>query len=125
MYRISKQFHFSAAHRLERLPQDHPCHRLHGHNYVVEMVLEADWLDRNGFVTDYGELAPVKEWLDEALDHRNLNEVLPELDGQTTAENIARVVYERFKRQFTQLAAVRVSETPKTWAEYRPNEEAA
>ena len=122
MYRISKQFHFSAAHRLSHLPPDHQCHRPHGHNYVVQVTLEADELDADGFVLDYGDLAPVKQWIDERLDHRDLNEVLPELDGQTTAEKLARLLYERFKPSFPALVEVGVSETPKTWAIYRPQE---
>jgi 6-pyruvoyltetrahydropterin/6-carboxytetrahydropterin synthase len=118
-YQISKQFHFSAAHRLEHLPVGHPCQRNHGHNYSVEVVLEAHEVDDRGFVVDYGDLSPIKHWIDEKLDHRHLNEVLPELEGQTTAENLCRLLYAKFKPVFPQLAAVRISETPKTWAEYR------
>jgi 6-pyruvoyltetrahydropterin/6-carboxytetrahydropterin synthase len=115
VYRISKQFHFSAAHALPLLPPDHPCHHLHGHNYIVEVVLEAEGLDDRGVVEDYRDLDPVKEFIDEHLDHRNLDDVVP---GATTAENIARFLYDAFKPQFPTLTMVRVSETPKTWAEY-------
>ena len=41
MYTIAKQFTFSASHQLDHLPEDHQCARLHGHNYVVEIVLSA------------------------------------------------------------------------------------
>lgn len=121
MYRISKEFHFSAAHRLHGLPQGHPCGREHGHNYIIVLVLEDDELDYRSFVTDYGELSIVKRWIDEEIDHRHLNPIL-EAEGitQTSAENIARWMYETWEPHFPQLAAVRVSETPKTWAEYRP-----
>ena len=68
MYRISKQFHFSAAHQLDLLPEGHPCKRLHGHNYIVEIVLEAEKLDERYFVADYHELTPVKTFRDEHLD---------------------------------------------------------
>lgn len=115
MYRISKQFHFSAAHQLDLLPDEHPCSRLHGHNYVVEAVLESEELDQRGFVVDYNELVPIRDFVDETLDHRNLNEVLP---YATTAENIARFLYETFKPVFPSLIAMRVSESPRTWASY-------
>ncbi|HUM72266.1 MAG TPA: 6-carboxytetrahydropterin synthase, partial [Chloroflexota bacterium] len=36
------------------------------------------------------------------------------------AENLARHLYEWAKEQWPQVTAVRVSETPRTWAEYRP-----
>lgn len=115
MYRISKQFHFSAAHILSQLPEGHPCSRLHGHNYIVEVVLESEALDHNSFIVDYNDLYPVKEYIDATLDHRNLNDILP---MATTAENIARFLFDRFKPEFPALKKIKVSETPKTWAEY-------
>jgi 6-pyruvoyltetrahydropterin/6-carboxytetrahydropterin synthase len=115
VFRISKQFHFSASHRLDRLPEGHPCKRLHGHNYIVEVVLEAEELDERYFVADYHELSPVKDFIDERLDHRNLNDIFGDA---STAENIAKYIFDEFKSRFAALSMVRVSETPKTWAEY-------
>ncbi|CCV05776.1 conserved hypothetical protein [Mesorhizobium metallidurans STM 2683] len=67
---------------------------------------------------DYHDLAPLKRYIDESLDHRHLNEVLGH--EQVTAEYLARHFYEWCKARLPETAAVRVSETPKTWAEYRP-----
>ena len=116
MYTIRKQFHFSASHVLDGLPPEHPCTRLHGHNYIVDIVLESETLDKYGFVVDYLDLKPLKTYIDNELDHRHLNDVLP---FATTAENIARHLYEWSKERWPQVTAVCVSETPKTWAEYR------
>ena len=118
MYRVSKQFHFSAAHQLTLLPDEHPCRRMHGHNYIVEVVLERKELDPRGFVVEYHDLAPIKSFIDDNLHHRNLNEVMP---YPPTSENIARYLYDTFKPDFPALSKVRVSETPRTWAEYDPN----
>ncbi len=118
MYRISKQFHFSAAHQLTLLPEDHPCKRLHGHNYVIEVILEREELDDRGFVVEYHELAPVKAFIEEQLHHRYLNDILP---YPPTSENIARFLYEKFKPLFPMLTRVRVSESPRTWAEFDPD----
>jgi 6-pyruvoyltetrahydropterin/6-carboxytetrahydropterin synthase len=117
MYFISKQFHFSASHRLEHLPENHPCYRLHGHNYVVELILRTNELDRNGFVVDYRELEPFKRIIDNELDHRHLNDILPDM---TSAECLAQWLYGRAKQFWPNLIySVRISETPKTWAEFR------
>ena len=117
MYIISKQFSFSASHRLQQLPTDHPCYRLHGHNYIVEIVLQAEKLDRDGFVLDYRALEPFKQIIDNELDHRHLNDILGEV---TTAECLAKWLYERAYALWPGIMyAVRVSETPRTWAEYR------
>ncbi|MDH6307200.1 6-pyruvoyltetrahydropterin/6-carboxytetrahydropterin synthase [Dysgonomonas sp. PFB1-18] len=115
MYKISKQFSFSASHILEGLPQEHPCSRLHGHNYVVTVHLRSEHLNEVGFIKDYRELDNVKRYIDEKLDHRHLNDVLP---LNPTAENMAKYLYDVFKKDIPELYAVEVSETPKTSAIY-------
>ncbi len=117
MFRITKQFGFSASHQLFGLAEGHPCSRLHGHNYRVELILEGE-PDARGFVFDYNDLAPFGRMIDDRLDHRHLNEVLP---LQPSAENLARWLHGEALRLGIPAAAVRVSETEKTWAEYRPS----
>lgn len=123
MFAIRKSFEFSAAHQLYELPPDHPCSRLHGHNYTVELIFESDSVDTRGFVKDYRALDPFKRWLDANVDHRFLNEIMT---AQTTAENMARWFYEVAielfpNRNGCELVEVRVSETAKTWASFYPN----
>lgn len=118
MFRITKEYHFSASHQLHGLAEDHPCARLHGHNYIVAVELQAEELSAQGFVRDYRELDALKKYIDEEIDHRHLNDVLGE--GCVTAEQIARHFYDWCKSRWPEVSAVRVSETPKTWAEYRP-----
>lgn len=115
MYKISKEFAFSASHILEGLPECHPCARLHGHNYVVRVHLKANKLNETGFVKDYRELDTIKKYIDEQLDHRHLNDILP---FNPTAENIARYLYDIFIQDIPEIYAVEVSETPKTSAIY-------
>lgn len=118
MYTISKRFAFSASHTIGNLPPHHPCARLHGHNYEVEIVLRAAELDASGFVRDYFELGALRQHLDDTVEHRHLNDVLGH--DRTTAEVIARWLYDWCKARWPEVIAVRVSETPQTWAEYRP-----
>lgn len=120
MYTITKQFEFSAGHQLRHLPADHKCAREHGHNYVVEVELQAERLDANGFVVDYGDLSLFKQLLDGRFDHRHFEKDDLLAGRYSTAENLARHFYDWCKMHWPQTAAVRVSETPKTWAEYRP-----
>ncbi len=115
MYRITKDFHFSASHQLYNLPPDHHCSRLHGHNYIIRVELRAAHLDKQGFVIDYGDLTPLKDFIDQTFDHHHLNDALP---FQTSAENIAKYLFDWCKGQWTQTYQVSVSETPKTWATY-------
>lgn len=114
-YTISKQFDFSASHQLFGLPDGHPCGRLHGHNYRVIIVLSSPTVDTVGFVRDYGDLKQLKNYIDANLDHRHLNDVIP---GNPTAENIARYLYAICREWWPETSEIRVSETPKTWAQY-------
>ncbi|KHQ49696.1 MULTISPECIES: 6-carboxytetrahydropterin synthase QueD [Mameliella] len=117
MFRIRKEFHFSASHQLAHLPAGHQCARLHGHNYIVVVELAADALNADGFVRDYHDLKPLKVYIDDTFDHRHLNDVL---DVPSTAENMAKHFFDWCKARWPEVSAVLVSETPKTWAEYRP-----
>lgn len=116
MYTIWKEFHFSAAHQLHGLPDDHPCSRVHGHNYIVKVLLSGNDLDETGFIRDFNDLKPLKRYIDDELDHRNLNDIL---DVQTSAENIAKHLFDWCKVHWPEVSAIQVSETPKCWAEYR------
>ena len=118
MYRITKEFSFSASHQLSRLPETHQCARLHGHNYIVMVELAAADLDENNFVRDYGELSALKRYIDDTLDHRHLNDVFGH--DSVTAEFLAKSLYDWCKARWPETSAVRVSETPKTWATYQP-----
>jgi 6-pyruvoyltetrahydropterin/6-carboxytetrahydropterin synthase len=57
MYTITKRFAFSASHIIGGLSVDHPCGRLHGHNYGVEVSLQLPTLNAAGFVRDFHELS--------------------------------------------------------------------
>jgi 6-pyruvoyltetrahydropterin/6-carboxytetrahydropterin synthase len=120
--RIGKRFAFEAAHRLGGLPEGHKCGRLHGHSYTVEVIIAAAALAGPGFVADFADLDPVKNYLAEAFDHHVLNDVVT---VEPTSENLARAVFDWCAAHVplpagAALEAVRVSETPATWAEYRP-----
>lgn len=115
MYIIRKSFEFCASHQLEGLCEGHPCMRNHGHNYVLTVELRAKELNAVGMVKDYRELTPVKRFIEEALDHKNLNDFLP---CNPTAENMAKVFFDTFVEKLPELYAVEISETPKTSARY-------
>lgn len=115
MFSISKEFHFSAGHKLDGLREGHPCGNQHGHNYVVVVHLQSEDLNDVGFVQDYGELSEIKDFIDEHFDHKNLNDVL---EVNPTAENIAFFLYKKFYRRFPKMIGVSVKETPKTIATY-------
>lgn len=123
-FSIGKSFRFEAAHQLPSLGPGHKCARLHGHTYHVELLLTADELTGPGFVTDFGDLAPFGRFLEENLDHRLLNEVLP---CEPTSELLARYLAQWFVTNLEpeipgRLTAVWISETPASRAMFEIDE---
>ena len=117
MYKIRKEFHFSASHQLNCRPETHPCSRVHGHNYVVTVELCAKKLNDTGFIVDYRELDNIKKFIDDVFDHQHLND---RVLYNPTAENMAKDFYEFFHKLYPEVCAVEVCETPKTSARYEP-----
>ena len=117
MYTICKQFRFEAAHHLKGLPDGHKCGRPHGHSYKVELTLQSGTVDDIGFVIDFGDLKPFKDYIDTELDHQDLNQAV---DFQTSAELLARHLFHVALGFWPDLViSVKVWETAKAWAEYR------
>jgi 6-pyruvoyltetrahydropterin/6-carboxytetrahydropterin synthase len=119
-YSIGKEFAFSAAHHLPHLGADHPCSRVHGHNYTVSVKVVADGVDERGFVVDYGDLDPLKGWIDNNLDHQDLNDRLDKPTAERLAEWLYQVALEVLTLPGDASLVMSVSETPKTWATYAP-----
>ena len=117
MYTIRKEFSCCSSHVLTGLPKEHPCARLHGHNYVITVELKSRSLNTTGFVEDYRQLDDIKYWIDNIMDHHHLNDIF---DFNPTAENMAAHMYKIFKKEHPTLCAVEVSETPKTIARFEP-----
>lgn len=120
---ISKTFDFDAAHRLDRLPPEHKCHRLHGHTYRAEIRLTGR-VDSIGMLVDYAEVHAWWQPIHEEIDHRCLNDI--EAIGHPTTENLARWIWTEFARHAglwfvadrQRELVVRVYESATTYAEF-------
>ena len=126
---VGRRESFNAAHRLcdpdlsdeENRRRFGKCANLHGHNYVLEVVVAGDVDQATGYVLDLKFLSDViVRRVIADVDHRNLNTDVPWLKGRVpTAENLAQAFWERLRPELPdgQLRSVRVWETDKNWAE--------
>ena len=131
--RVSRRESFNAAHQLcdPDLSDDEnrglygKCVNLHGHNYVVEVVVTGDVNPSTGYVIDLKRLSDlICREIIQHVDHRNLNTDVPWLMGQIpTAENLAAAFWDRLEPYLPGrvLYSVKVWETEKNWAEYTRN----
>ncbi len=122
-YTISVQAHYDSAHFLRNYKGK--CERLHGHRYVVEVAVQATELNEGGMAFDFVELKGHLRELTDRLDHRNLNDLPPFTEMETSAENQARYFFEELKERLPPdigegLLYARVWETPTQWAQYGP-----
>lgn len=118
---VTKTFTFDAAHHLHAY--EGKCKSLHGHTYKLELTVSG-FLDHRGFVIDFQDLKRIyKKVIEEKLDHRYLNEVLPNMN--TTAENMIVWIWEQldetleregFKANGHRLEELVLYETPTSYA---------
>lgn len=124
MYELRVRQHFSAAHKLNGYSGK--CANLHGHNWMVEMIVSGNTLNNIGMLADFSES---KNWLKSSLkklDHYNLNNIFPFSTGESsqnpTAENIARYIFndlkEKLDNKTVKLKKITVWESDWTAASY-------
>jgi 6-pyruvoyltetrahydropterin/6-carboxytetrahydropterin synthase len=46
------------------------CRFIHGYSLSFDLEFGADTLDHRNWVIDFGDLKPIKKWLEETFDHR-------------------------------------------------------
>lgn len=114
---LRKTFQFEAAHLLPHLPEAHKCRRLHGHSFMVDIVVAGECDPKLGWVMDYADIKAAFDPLWRQLDHYHLNEVSG-LENPTS-ENIAIWIWDRLKPRLPLLTEVVVAETCTARAVYR------
>jgi 6-pyruvoyltetrahydropterin/6-carboxytetrahydropterin synthase len=131
MYLVTKRIEFCYGHRL--LDYDGVCKHPHGHNAVAEIDVRTDQLDRRNMVADFSDIKRlVKGWIDRELDHKmilrrddplvaplkQLGEPMYLLESNPTVERIAKLIFDQSRELGFEVVAVRVWETPSSFAEY-------
>ena len=131
MFRVSREIHFCYGHRL--LNYDGKCRHLHGHNGRAVITLEGAQLDTRGMLIDFGDIKQkIQRWIDENLDHNMLlcrdDPLLPVLhergervfvmEQNPTAENIARLIFDKTRDAGLPVVEVVLWETDQCCSSY-------
>ena len=130
--KVSRKAHFNAAHRLFRRDWDDSANaavfgkcsnpHYHGHNYELIVSVTGPIDPKTGFVVDMKDLKDlIRSEVEEAFDHKNLNEQVPEFrDLNPTAENIAVVIWNKLRPHLDKAMDLEVQlfETPRNFVTY-------
>ena len=130
--KVSRRATFNAAHRLFRPDWTNEKNveifgkcsnpNFHGHNYVLEVILDGEIDPETGYVIDLKIVKDaIKSEIDERFDHRNLNLDCPEFkDLNPTAENISVVIWNLLRAKLPMHLALTIKlwETENNCVEY-------
>lgn len=122
-FELRKSFAFEASHVLTG--HNGKCARLHGHSYVLTLVLRGARLQRSGpqrnMLADFCDISAVaKKVLASHLDHHHLNDTLQ--TDSPTAEFIARWIFRALAPSLgPRLVEVELRETATAVVLYRPS----
>lgn len=133
--KVSRKAHFNAAHRLYRPDWDDKtnarvfgkCNNpyFHGHNYELIVSVTGQIDPETGFVMDMKDLKDlIRSEVEDAFDHKNLNEQVPEFSKlNPTAENIAVVIWNKLRPHLKEDLELEVQlfETPRNFVTYTGN----
>lgn len=130
--KVSRKAHFNAAHRLYRPDWDEEkndtvfglCNNpnYHGHNYELIVSVTGEIDPETGFVIDMKDLKQlIREKIEADFDHKNLNLEVAEFQKlNPTAENIARVIWDKLRPHISADKELEVVlyETPRNFVTY-------
>jgi 6-pyruvoyltetrahydropterin/6-carboxytetrahydropterin synthase len=121
MYELNIDAKFAAAHRLRSYKGD--CARLHGHTWKVTASISAYILDEIGITLDFKDISRTLDAIVERFDHQNLNDLEEFKDVNPTAENIAKLFFDKLSAKIdtvtVRVISVTVAESEKYRVTYR------
>ena len=129
---VSRHAHFNAAHRLYRSDWSDAKNNevfgkcsnpnFHGHNYELIVHVTGEIDTETGFVMDMKLLKnTIKEHVEEALDHKNLNIEVPFFKTvNPTAENMAVMIWDTLRPHIPSNNSLSITlyETPRNYVQY-------
>ncbi|QIM62637.1 6-carboxytetrahydropterin synthase QueD [Pasteurellaceae bacterium Orientalotternb1] len=138
MFKIAKEFSFDMAHMLDG--HDGKCKNLHGHTYTLQVEIAGELHTsgaKSGMVMDYSDLKTiVKTHILDKMDHafiydstserecqvanllNSLNSKTFAIPARTTAEQMAKYMFDTLCNVGLPVSLIRLWETPTSYCEY-------
>lgn len=121
MFSVTVRDHILIAHSLKDEVFG-PAKNLHGATYIIDAEFKSLQLDKHSTVIDIGVASGILAEVTSRLNYRNLDEMEEFQSHTTTAEFLAKYLYdeirERVKSFFRGYLKVTIHESPIAWASY-------
>ena len=113
---LRRKFDFEAAQHLPSFPEGHKCRQLHGHSFVLELVVTGTVDPKTGLFYDHARIAGAVRPIVDKLDHTCLNETSG-LENPTL-EVMAKWFWDKLAPQLPGLSEITLHETPRASCTY-------
>ena len=114
---VYKTFTIEAARSLPKLPDEHPCQKVHGHSFKITITVEGNIDEKTGFVMDFIEIDSAFKPIHELIDHTYLNDING-LDNPSS-ENLCRWIWKKLGPSLSGLKKIEIKETDSTGCIYK------
>ena len=117
MFKLQLETNISAAHQIEG--HQGKCRFMHGHNWRISVTFEHQ--DGSWLLSQKPMFLEILDSVGEKYDHKNLNDLPPFQNLNSTAENISKILFKDMQALLPEadiLHTVDVWETPKYSASY-------
>ena len=124
MLKVSKEFTFDSAHKLENIYKDDAwnlktygkCNHIHGHTYKLVVTVAGDPNPDTGMLVNFVTLKEVvTKNIIRTMDHKFLNTVFPH-GTITTCENMLKYFWNMLVIDLPNLYEINLWETPTSYA---------
>ncbi len=107
MYELMIETSFSSAHQLRGYKGK--CENLHGHNWRVQIYVEAERLNELDIAIDFHDLKRISNEIVSQLDHKLINNIPPFTERNPSSENIAKWIFDSLRERLSSYPNVTVS----------------
>ena len=127
---LTKIFHFNAAHQYghddwsdeKNWEVFGPDSKIHGHNYIIEVMVTGEINPETGFIVDLRHLKNIVEtYVVDVLDHSQFEKEVDWFkDKQPSSENLVQFIWEQIQPRLmnAELYRIRLRETPTIFTDY-------
>jgi len=119
MHKLVQIVRFESARKLTKVPKEHPCSKLYGLAFKLEIHIEGKMNSETGFVMDFGDIEEAVAPIRNKIDHNYLNDIKG-LENPTS-EILIKWIWDNLKPKLKELTKLVLWENQVSRVEYSEN----